>query len=111
MSIFQIYEKLAGGQPAERLVTKPDLSDGDYWYLKVPPDAEWVTVRVLHEPENWPPQAGDIWEADGKEWACMTTPDGSGSDMLFQVDDYKTYGPETFKALNPTLVRRRGGSE
>lgn len=31
-------------------------------------DRDWVVVRFPRLPDNWPPEAGDVWEADGSEW-------------------------------------------
>lgn len=64
-------------------------------------------------PAWWPPQAGDIWEADGGEYyvrnrsingpSFVVCPFDAGAESTSYTD-----GLGEFKALNPTLIRRRG---
>jgi hypothetical protein len=65
----------------------------------------WVdhaTIIPL-DPPDWPPQPGDIWEADGEEWfarqnintAVMAPAAGQARPL------------DWFKDRNPVLVRRR----
>jgi len=66
---------------------------------------------TLTGPENWPPQVGDIWEADGGEFVARKSLAGRDYIVCIPVDDiHGHYAMETapFKALNPVLVRRRG---
>jgi hypothetical protein len=75
-------------------------------------------------PVDWPPQVGDIWEADGLEycaWSCTLNKYGTmepyqsialtpfdGTDLPSYVD-YR--GMEDFRHLNPKLIRRREATE
>jgi hypothetical protein len=62
-------------------------------------------------PADWPPQIGDIWEADGHEYYvrqhCFDTEryavEGFNQETGSYSDDL-----DDFKALNPVLIRRRG---
>lgn len=67
---------------------------------------EHSTITLL-DPADWPPQVGDIWEANGQEWfACRRHDDGA---LLIKPDDGGgMWDTKTFKSLNPVLVRRRG---
>ena len=70
------------------------------------------------DPENWPPQIGDIWEANGREYFARSH---RGNDLWLVLDGFETrefysdapgYSTshktlDQFKALNPTLARRR----
>lgn len=63
------------------------------------------------EPENWPPQVGDIWETeDGKEFAVYDV--GKGK-VIFAFNAPSLAYDDTeineFKAKNPKLIRRRDG--
>ena len=75
---------------------------------------------TLAEPANWPPQVGDVWEADGLDWyvrqyrgklATFTIePFDQANRPNEHYDDAEIvgrYNVEEFKGLNPTLVRRR----
>lgn len=75
------------------------------------------TAVSVAGPEDWPPQIGDIWQAgtDGREWYARESamrPRG----VVLEPYEYRTdkpghYPPEktdSFKDLNPVLVRRRG---
>jgi hypothetical protein len=62
-------------------------------------------------PADWPPQVGDIWEAEGEEYYACDDAFGDGIrvesfDYGKHSESYKNLDP--FKALNPVLVRRRG---
>jgi hypothetical protein len=68
---------------------------------------------TLAEPKDWPPEAGDIWEADGMEYFVRESRRNSGnlsvSSVSAEGNDYFSYEIGThFKALDPKLVRRRG---
>ena len=86
----------------------------------------WVPVANTTplDPENWPPQVGDIWEADSEEYFVR---ENRSSDLrgTIVVDRFATVGRvlghtytesrlngianlNNFKSLSPTLVRRRG---
>lgn len=62
------------------------------------------------DPDNWPPQLGDIWEAEGEEYVAIDS-SLDESPVLFNVDnygsDYHIRTHEAFKKKNPILVRRR----
>ena len=69
-----------------------------------------VSVERL-DPAGWPPQVGDIWEADGREYCVQKWPLGAKVRVSsFDAPDTYWYAIELegFKALNPVLVRRRG---
>ncbi|TVZ01247.1 hypothetical protein EAS64_33755 [Trebonia kvetii] len=73
---------------------------------------EGVTI-TLADPENWPPQAGDIWEAEGMEYFIRAAARGliaspqSTTLSAFPLWD-ETVNDRAFLDLNPVLVRRRG---
>ena len=88
-------------------------------YVRVTaPDAK---VTVL-DPPDWPPQVGDIWEADGmeyhaEEWhrdpydpvTLVLQPSSHRPDTwAYSNDSCYEKNLDDFKALNPVLVRRRG---
>lgn len=81
-----------------------------YHYVWIDAGSPLVTVT---EPTDWEkygrPQIGDIWEAEGKEYAALSAfrPD-DGNVILHGVDNVIIYEVSEFKALNPRLVRRRG---
>lgn len=63
------------------------------------------------DPAGWPPQMGDIWEADGREYFAVVRDDfGGPAIMAFYNSDiwWSSVNLAAFTALNPTLVRRRG---
>ena len=72
------------------------------------------------DPGNWPPQVGDVWEADGTEYYVRENR-SRGLLGTIVVDRFAREGRvfsesrlngtanlNTFKSLSPTLVRRRG---
>ena len=85
----------------------------------------WVSHKDITplDPENWPPQVGDIWEVEGEEYfaqanaidrSVVVVPierssdigpwwDGESPRGISPVESYI----DNFKALGPTLVRRR----
>ena len=79
---------------------------------------EYIT---LADPANWPPQVGDVWEADGLDWYVRQYQGRAGSmvvepfdkdnhpDITYSYSDiYPSHGQlEDFVNLEPTLVRRR----
>jgi hypothetical protein len=67
-----------------------------------------VTITRL-DPENWPPQPGDIWEAGGREYAVLwaASPDNGGV-RFHEVDRPFYHEVREVKTMNPRLVRRRG---
>ena len=76
--------------------------------------AEYMT---LTDPENWPPQVGDIWELDGEEYYARANRSirVRGTVVLdaFEADRHSIYEHDSaewdnFKNCFPTLVRRRG---
>jgi hypothetical protein len=85
--------------------------DGAGLYVAADKDktyAHWVwvdhaTITPL-DPADWPPQPGDIWEADGEEWFTRKT--------IVAMSMVPTIGQsrslDWFKDRNPALVRRRG---
>lgn len=73
-------------------------------------------VTVL-DSADWPPRVGDIWEAEGREWAARDIYDDNPNQVVLTVLDYPglqappivhQHSLDDFKALNPALVRRRG---
>lgn len=71
------------------------------------------TKVTLLDPADWPPQVGDIWEAEGKEYygrECRTAmePGVYVGAIHAAGRDYMPGQLDGFKALNPVLVRRRG---
>lgn len=82
--------------------------DGEYSHY-VYLDSSTAGVKVtLADPEDWPPQVGDIWEADGKEWFVRKNTDSRVRVVFVSEDNDMRVELENFKALNPVLVRRRG---
>jgi hypothetical protein len=69
-----------------------------------------ATSITLLDPPDWPPQEGDIWEAEGREYFVRANADYDCKDRTVQVreDGRLVYRLDDFKALNPTPVRRRG---
>ncbi|MCF6467335.1 hypothetical protein FAF44_02760 [Nonomuraea sp. MG754425] len=45
--------------------------------LHIPLDHAGVTVTPV-PPPNWPPEPGDVWEADDKRWFALASRDGEG---------------------------------
>lgn len=88
-------------------------------------DDAYMTINVRYitplDPENWPPQVGDIWEADGKEYVAHANAIDPTSVVVCPIERSSSIGPwwddkgpqadgslfGNFKALGPTLVRRR----
>ena len=68
-------------------------------------------VKEVLGPENWPPQIGDIWEADGTEYFIRRNT--VEEDEVVIVPDYDSVSAiytdeiDYFKSLKPTLVRRK----
>lgn len=69
------------------------------------------------EPDNWPPQVGDIWEVAGNEYSVRRN-SASPEQLVIQLLDidestsrweYYKDNQDKFKALNPRLIRRREG--
>lgn len=77
------------------------------WLVHLPLESESAIKITLVDPQNWPPQPGDIWEGDGKEWFARTP---RIETMFLVPDDQSTaaYTADEFRELNPVLVRRRG---
>ena len=84
--------------------------DGKYRLV----NANKARVTIM-DPPNWPPRVGDIWEAEGREY--FTRGHSLRDDIIIEPFDMGNPGPkwqyadeflDDFKALNPTLVRRRG---
>jgi hypothetical protein len=74
-----------------------------------------VSAITLADPADWPPQVGDIWEADGREYYVRGRAVCTGLIIEpFNTDDpgpkwqYTDELLDEYKALNPVLVRRRG---
>jgi hypothetical protein len=82
-----------------------------------------MTINALYvtplDPENWPPQVGDIWEVEGTEYYVRENRSGAGFGTIV-VDRFtragRSFGEsrlnglanlDNLKALSPTLVRRR----
>lgn len=73
------------------------------------PDVEGTRVN----PDNWPPQAGDIWEAEGNEYYVRQSRRQFAEPFIGSCnpDDPPFLHSEfdRFKELNPRLIRRREG--
>jgi len=82
-----------------------ECSFNHYVYLDSP------AVEVTRaDPANWPPQVGDIWEAEGQEYYVRSSRryhDGVFIGSYAAENDYMNYQLDKFKELNPKLIRRR----
>ena len=80
--------------------------DGGVLYFK---EGDGVTVEVMGA-ADWPPQAGDVWEADGTQWFCRNRGSDSnpGSHWMVPVRSQVGMSVDELKDLNPVLVWRRG---
>jgi hypothetical protein len=77
-------------------------------FICVTSDAVTVTPT---DPPDWPPQVGDIWEAEGTEYYVRPSISERGEVVIIGFEGHKDYIQprfDLFKALNPVLVRRRG---
>ena len=100
-----------------------------WWVVTPNPDTGVPSQRLMFEcemevlePAGWPPQLGDVWEAEGEEYYVRKYTMSTPTPMPVVVQSFDkgpaysdAYGnprnlPE-FKALNPHLVRRRGEGE
>ena len=71
---------------------------------------EYIPSRFL-ETNDWPPQVGDIWEVNGDEYFVRKARRGYDGVYIASCNtstDYLNEMIDQFKALNPSLVRRRG---
>lgn len=59
------------------------------------------------DPENWPPQLGDIWESQGVERVVVRPLRYLTEVEIRSIDGGFCITPEELKSLNPRLVRRR----
>lgn len=98
-----------GGMDA--VIKSKDAPYDDRLYLL---DLAGIKVTLL-DPPDWPPRVGDIWEAEGREYyVCGSSVKGGVIIEPFNVTNpgskwqYADELLDDFKALNPTLVRRRG---
>ena len=86
------------------------LSDGR---IRMPGCLDYIrtcdpAVKVTPaDPKDWPPEPGDIWEADGEEYFARKSNLG-GPVLAADSVDKGTLDPGRFLTLNPSLVRRRG---
>lgn len=106
---FNIYLRTNGQShgPARGPAAFPDSLADDIF-------ARVAKLRKPPEPENWPPQVGDIWEAAGNEYYVREH--GLAEDEAVvcafgaDVDPDLYFGDDLddFKVLKPKLVRRRG---
>lgn len=85
----------------------PDSQVGEY----LGHDVEYIQSEyvTLADPENWPPQLGDIWAVGDKEWFARfsaLTPVYLEATGPYQKC-YAGYTFYEFKALGPVLVRRK----
>jgi hypothetical protein len=94
------------GSEASNYVTVGQL-DGQFGL----PHGDRVTVHcemvTRLEPENWPPQVGDVWTANGLEWFARQHLAG-GIAAMVPEDGAPAWDVSQFKHLGPVLVRRRG---
>lgn len=70
-------------------------------YTSIP--GHQVTITAA-EPESWPPQAGDVWKANGQRWFARLQ-----YTALMLVNENTTKAalrPDAFKARNPVLAWR-----
>jgi hypothetical protein len=99
----------------------PPAGAGRYLTVDTVDDTLGVTVEVM-DPPNWPPQVGDVWEADGLDFYVRQYQGARGRIAIepFERDSRPAVrytdsvaaverdSLDSFKALNPVLVRRRG---
>jgi hypothetical protein len=78
--------------------------DGDFMCVS-------TSAITLVSPVGWPPETGDMWEADGKLFAALISAT-SGGLTLRAVDGSTPYvflgNLEGFKALRPVIKYRKG---
>lgn len=108
----------------EGVVNWPAI-DGDPVYIKTENETVMLPVSMVTrlDPENWPPQAGDIWVTpDGQEWYVREMR-GGGRLVVEMFENHRGRYPEwyttsagyddgkagetAYKELHPVLVRRR----
>lgn len=63
---------------------------------------------TLLDPPGWPPQVGDIWEADGMEWFGRESIIPGKGVVMIPADGLEVLEAGHFRPRNPVLVRRRG---
>lgn len=66
---------------------------------------------TLLDPAGWPPQVGDIWEAEGREYYVRKNEYSHLEEkrQIVMVPDAGSWVDlDDLKGLNPVLVRRRG---
>ena len=88
------------------------LTDDGYFYYIAARREPGVKITPA-DPKGWPPRVGDIWETGGTEYFARHSADKMGITMVPDGQDVIGHYAlnsmsETFKALNPVLVRRRG---
>lgn len=90
-------------------------NDGQYYRLHYPKC--WnVALAEKYKPKHWPPEIGDIWEAEGSEYYVTTVDDkiavhafDTRRGKYSYVDlPYYVKHLEDFRTLKPVLLRRRG---
>lgn len=110
------YDGVIDNDPAGgRVVVRDSIGDRHFY---IPDDVVTITPA---EPANWPPQVGDVWEADGQDWYVRRYYGTSGTYVIESFDgrnhgNYFTDSPyggsvDEFKERNPVLTRRRGEPE
>ncbi len=67
---------------------------------------------TLLDPQDWPPQPGDIWELDGEEYFARISQSFPGKTICVGSERGRSYvfpgaSGDEFKSLNPKLIRRR----
>lgn len=114
-------EKFVKGQRVKATITGEIYRvEGDGIYIQnnhtrlyLNPDYDTWDVEVL-EPVNWPPEPGDVWEANGYDYVVfkhgslnsVQVERSDGVDVFNSSWKSKTFN--SFKALNPILVYRKG---
>lgn len=96
---------------------KAGASSGATHYVYLTEDNARVTKPA--EPESWPPQAGDIWNAGGIEYFVYSGIlglnafpfDGASSGRESYSESPMGNSLSDFKALSPVLVRRRSNAD
>lgn len=95
---------------SDELCTEVADSMGRYHYIVLGSGGVTVTTQ---DPEHWPPEVGDIWKANDREYYVRQNRMSRSSVTVAAFEDsvtrdYIDEEQEKFKALNPVLIRRRG---
>jgi hypothetical protein len=104
-----------GGRHEGMYVTTGNGEQCHYVRLGVAGSPKGTVSVTLLDPPDWPPQVGDIWESEGREYCVRGSNIREG--VIIEPFNVANPGPrwqyanellDDFKGLNPVLVRRRG---